>query len=326
LAFLLATVGVILITFNINSFARESSGTASLYEYIARSLGATVGVLGAWALAIAYIGCGAACVPLFAYYFNALLGPLHVSVSPLLLSTLLLLGVWFCAWKDMRLSARLMLGIEFAAMAVGIALAAAILLRQGHLDLPQFQTRNLSFTGVGLGSVLAFMAMVGFESAASLGDEAHNPLRTIPRAIIVSSVIAGAYYVLHAYTMVSGFRSLPTRLTDSQVPLFDLAKVYGVSSLAWLLVFAGLVSGFTIVLASVNAGPAPYFCWRDTVFSRGLLPAFIRRIRRRAFPLQSSRCSAWRSLFLSSWPVCPPEKYGDTSGASALSGFFWHIF
>jgi amino acid transporter len=275
LAFLIATVGIILVALNINAFACDSSGTASLYDYIARSLGPTAGVLGGWALAIAYIGCGAACIPLFAAYLNNLVAPLHIHFSPLAFLVGLLVFVWYCAWKDMRLSAHLMLGIEFSAMAVGVALAGAILFKQGrHIDLSQFQLHNLSFSAIGLGSVLAFMATVGFESAASLGDEARNPLQTIPRAIVASSIIAGFYFILHAYAMVAGFRGLSTSLADSQSPVFDVARAHGVAFLALLLTVAGLVSCISIVLACINAGARTLFL----LAQHGVLPSAFCRI------------------------------------------------
>jgi len=275
LSFLIATVGVILVALNINAFACDSSGTASLNDYIARGLGPTAGVLGGWALAIAYIGCGAACLPLFASYLNNLLSPLHIHFSPLAFSAGLLALVWYCAWKDMRLSAHLMLGIEFSAMAVGIALAAAIMFKQGrHIDFSQFQFHNLSVSAIGLGSVLAFMATVGFESAASLGDEAQNPLQSIPRAIVASSIIAGSYFILHAYAMVAGFRGLSTSLADSQSPVLDVARAHEVAFLAMLLTIAGLVSCISIVLACINAGARTLF----QLAQHGVLPSTFRRI------------------------------------------------
>jgi amino acid transporter len=274
-SFLIATIGVVLIAVNINAFACDSSGTASLYHYIARSLGTTAGVLGGWALAIAYIGCGAACVPLVAYFLSNLLEPLHFHFSSLLISTALLLLVWYCAWKDMRLSAHLMLGVEFSAMAVGTALAAAILFKHGsHFDVQQFQLHRLSATAIGQASVLAFYATVGFESAASLGDEARSPLKNIPRAITVSCLIAGVYFILHAYTMVAGMRGLSLGFSDSRAPVMDVARAHGVSYLAYLLTGAGLVSVVTIVLASINAGARTLLL----LAQHGVLPEPFRRI------------------------------------------------
>lgn len=278
LSFLLATIGVVLVALNINAFACDSSGTASLNDYIASSLGPTAGVLGGWALAIAYIGCAAACLPLFVYFLNSLTVPLHLHFSPLPFSIALLVSAWYCARKDVRLSTHLVLGIEFSAMAVGISLAAAILFKHGrHVDVSQFQFHNLSFTAIGLGSVLAFMSTVGFESAASLGDEARKPLQSIPRAMIASSIIAGLYYVLHAYAMVAGFRGLAVRLVDSQTPALDVARAHGVAFLVLLLTTTGLVSCFAIVLASINAGARTLFL----LARHGVLPASFHSIHPR---------------------------------------------
>jgi len=320
LSFLLATAGVILIAMNINSFARDSSGTGSLYDYIARSLGPAAGVLGGWALAIAYIGCGAACVPLFAYYFNTFLATAHIQVPPLLLSTVFVAAVWYCAWKDMRLSAHLMLGIEFSALVVGLVLGLTIVFKQGaNIDWAQFRVHRLA--GIGQGSVLAFMALVGFESAASLGDEARNPLKTIPRAIVASSLIAGSYFVLHAYAMVAGFRGLPGGLAASSAPVKQVAAAFGVPLLAWLLTSAGLVGSFAIVLACVNAGARTLFL----LAQHGVLPPAFRRIhpvnRTPGFSVTVSSLIALAVVIPLSVAGIPPRDIWGYVGSVCTFGF-----
>jgi len=278
ISFIIATAGVVLVAFNINVFARDASGTASLCDYIARSLGTTAGVLGSWALAIAYIGSGIACAPLFGYYLNSLLAPFHVHIPLLPFNILLLLAVWFFAWKDMRLSAHLMLTIEFSAMAIGTLMSAAILYRLGlHTDLQQFRLHALSPSAIGQGSILAFMAAVGFESAASLGDEARNPLKNIPRVIVGSGIIAGFYYVLNAYTMIAGFHAISADMARSQAPALDVARANGVAVLAVLLTISGLVTGFSVVLASIVAGARTLF----QLAQHGVLPAVFRHVHAR---------------------------------------------
>jgi len=235
-------------------------------------------VLGGWALAIAYIGTAAACAPLFGYYLNILLTPYHIYIPQLLFSVLLLLAVWFLAWKDMRLSAHLMLTIEFSAITIGTLMAVTILFRQEHhIDLQQFRWQSLSPKSIGQGSVLAFMSVVGFESAASLGDEAKDPLKNIPRAIVASGIIAGLYFMLSAYTMVAGFHFISGDIANSQAPAYEIAHANGVAILAVLLMIAGLISGFSVVLASIVAGARTLF----QLAQHGVLPALFRRIHPR---------------------------------------------
>ena len=61
-------------------------------------------------------------------------------------------------------------------------------------------------SGLRLGLVLALFSFVGFESATTLGAEARDPLKTIPRAVIQSSILAGAFFIavrLHGSARIS---------------------------------------------------------------------------------------------------------------------------
>ena len=66
-------------------------------------------------------------------------------------------------------------------------LVLLVLVRTGfHLDKEQLHLRGMTGSGLRLGLVLALFSFVGFESATTLGSEARNPLKTIPRSIIWS--------------------------------------------------------------------------------------------------------------------------------------------
>ena len=51
---------------------------------------------------------------------------------------------------------------------------------------------------------IAFLAFVGFEAAAPLGEETNNPKRNIPRAVVFSAIGVGLFYVLASYSSVMG--------------------------------------------------------------------------------------------------------------------------
>ena len=59
--------------------------------------------------------------------------------------------------------------------------------------------------------VYTIFAFVGFESATTLGDEARNPRRTIPRAVLVTTAVVGVFYVLVSYAVTIGYGSAPGR-------------------------------------------------------------------------------------------------------------------
>ena len=147
-----------------------------------------------------------------------------------------------------------MLWIEAAAVAaIGIVLLLLLWRNGFHVDSSQLHLQGVSAANVRLGVVLALFSFVGFESATSLGAEAVNPLRTIPRAVIQSAIFAGLFFVLCAYLEVMGMHALNLNLGETQAPMSALARLAGVSSLGVLIDFGALVSMFACVLACLTA-------------------------------------------------------------------------
>ena len=58
------------------------------------------------------------------------------------------------------------------------------------------------FTGIVIAFVLVFFAFIGFEDMANIAEEVKKPKKTLPRAIILSVVIAGIIYVLVSLAVV----------------------------------------------------------------------------------------------------------------------------
>jgi amino acid transporter len=171
------------------------------------------------------------------------------------LLSLLVTGVsiWI-AYCDVKISARLMLWIEAASVSVIAILVALVLFRHGwHLDADELHLHGMTGSGLRLGLVLALFSFVGFESATTLGAEARNPLQTIPRAVIQSSVLAGAFFTVCAYAEVMGFHTVGQDLGASQAPMYVLAQVGGAPVLGLLIDIGALVSLFAGTLACITA-------------------------------------------------------------------------
>jgi APA family basic amino acid/polyamine antiporter len=86
--------------------------------------------------------------------------------------------------------------------------------------------------GVLSGAALVFFSFLGFENIANLAEEAKQPERDLPRAILLSLGVATTLYVLVALAAVA---LLPAeQLADTQAPLADAAR-QGSSKLAGAL-------------------------------------------------------------------------------------------
>jgi hypothetical protein len=102
------------------------------------------------------------------------------------------------AYKDIKLSANMMLIFEGVSLFFIRALGVAIWVHKGFaIDMSQVTLQGSIPRGVITGIVLVVLAFSGFESSTSLGAEAKDPLRTIPRSILQSTAISGAFFSLH---------------------------------------------------------------------------------------------------------------------------------
>ena len=255
LVYLLAMCATLLVGFCVSRFARLSASPGSLYTYTAETLPPMFGAAAAWGLLLAYLATGASVAGGALYYTNVLSQQfLHWS-PPAVLALLAVCGAaGLVAYRDVKLSAELMLWIEICSVSlIGIVLTVMPVHFGFHLDMDQFRLRGVSFYALGPAIVLSMFSFVGFESATTLGSEVRNPLRTIPRAVIQSAILAGVFFVLCSYSEVLGFRGESAKLSDTTSPLHLLATKAGVSPLGTAIDFGAFISMVACVLACVTA-------------------------------------------------------------------------
>ena len=255
LSYALGTLMLLFVAFNLNQFARRSTGSGSMYAYICRGLGLTAGAVGGWSLIWAYMGITIAGVTGFTVFAGKLLAMAGITAPPVVLFAACVAAAWFCAWKNVQLSAVLMLAFEGISMAL-IVILCVIVLGQHHfaIDTTQFALSSFPASSLGLGVVVAVFSLVGFECATAFGDEAKDPLKTIPRAVIMSLLISGGFFVFVCYVTVLGVAGYATPLDKIDAPLNVLAELAHVPALQIPLSLGAMVSFFALALSCINAG------------------------------------------------------------------------
>jgi amino acid transporter len=275
LVYLLATCAIFLVGFCVSRFARLSASPGSLYTYTANTLPPFFGVTAAWGLLLAYLATGASVAGGALYYAN-ILSLNHLHWSPPGIPTLAVVCIVpaFIAYRDVKLSAEVMLWIEIGSVSMIVLVLAIMPFRFGmHIDPDQFHLKGMSFSALGPALVLSIFSFVGFESATTLGGEARNPLRTIPRAVLQSAILVGVFFVLCSYSEVLGFRGETGKLSESTSPLHHLAEKAGVAPLGVAIDFGALISMFACVLACTTASARVLM----RMAHGGLLPAVFER-------------------------------------------------
>jgi amino acid transporter len=101
--------------------------------------------------------------------------------------------------------------------------------------------------------VLTFTGFIGFEAAAVLGEEAADPLRAIPKAILTAVLVALVYYVFVTWAMGVGFGvGNADKWAKDPAALDTLATRYVGNWLAVIIDFSVAASGFIAALGGLH--------------------------------------------------------------------------
>ncbi len=274
LAYAFGTVMLLFVVFCLNQFAKRSALPGSMYGYTAKGLGPTAGVMSGWSLIWCYLFIGVAGLTGFSIFAAQLVSSMgiHTTIPPVLFFCLSAAVCWFIAYKDIKVSSLLTLIFEAASVACIISLACVILFKHGFpTDTAQLKVQGMTPHDLSLAVVITVFSLVGFESATTLGGEARKPLRNIPRAVIASLLITGAFMVFMSYVEVFGANQAHVNLASLAAPLTFLSKAYGVSWFKVPVAIGAMVSFFSLTLSCLNAGARIIYPMADhKVFPKAL--------------------------------------------------------
>jgi len=263
LCYLFGTIMLLFVALNLNQFAKRYTSAGSMYEYTSKGLGPKAGGVAGWCLIWAYMFIGIAGVCGFTHFASILLGLTGLTgvlSHPWITLFAICVGLsWLLAYKDITLSTLLMLGMEGVSVLVIMILALYALSKTGVADHAQ----SHPFTGMGirdimrplgLGVVVAVFSGVGFECATAFGEEAKRPLITIPRAVLASLLLTGAFFVFITYTETHALASNNPTLDALPAPLSTLSDNLGVHWMGVIISIGAMVSFFALAMSCMNSG------------------------------------------------------------------------
>lgn len=110
---------------------------------------------------------------------------------------------------------------------------------------------TVGFSGVFAGAFLAFYAYIGFEDMVNVAEEAKNPSRTMPLAILIALIVSTVLYLL--VVIVSTTLVSPAELADSSAPLTLVFERSGASNAA-VLSLIGMIAAMNGVIVQIIMG------------------------------------------------------------------------
>jgi amino acid transporter len=263
LAVVIALVVCALIALNIGSLAKYLPSAGGYFTFVSRGLGVQAGWMTGWLFSLTYL----LIVPLQLL----VLGPvadgfantylsIHLGTNGWAIWAMIFAVVIFVlTYTGIKISADA--GVILGTIEIGIFVVLAVWLIVSAGSSNTAATFNPAsslergpllgpFQGILHGMIFAFLAFAGFESSAPLAEEAHDPRRTVPRAIVSAAILIGLFYVLCSYAGVVGWgiNNLGTYVTNSNPWAALATKVWGFFALIAILAI------LNSALANANAG------------------------------------------------------------------------
>src|SRR5467141_4822055 len=265
LAVLLALVPCLTVASSIGQLARHLPSAGGLYTYSARGIHPVAGFFVAWGFMLAeplvapllYLIFGNVIAVFLTNHFNTptwLWAPFAAAAG---------IGVWALVYRGVRLSTEAGVVLGAFEIVVFLALAITLIVAAGSnntLSVFSPSTGNPHGWGsVFAGMVYTVLAFIGFEAALPLAEETKDPRRTIPRAVILSCVLIGVFYLICYYAAMVYFG--PNLAADATKGFFVFnggdpwdglaSKVWGPFSI--LVLLAIINSAFANSSAGANA-------------------------------------------------------------------------
>jgi len=141
-----------------------------------------------------------------------------------------------------------------------LALAITLIAKAGsHNTLSVFSTQFANnpkyrgFSGIIAASVFSILAFIGFEEAAPLAEEAHEPRRNVRIAVLLSCLGVGIFYVINTYASTVFFgprRMLGFVSAGSANPWQNVLAREAWGAAGFVIVFLALLNS---VIANLNA-------------------------------------------------------------------------
>ena len=287
LSFVLAAVAC---TFSALSYAELASSipvSGSAYTYTYATLGEIVAWIIGWDLILEYGVSVAAIAVGWGGNLNAFLDatfgvtlPDAISKSPEdggvfnLPAVFIVLAITLLLVRGVTESARVNLVMVAIKLVVLLFFIAVALVNFGTSNFQPFAPNGVD--GVTSAAAIIFFAYIGFDAVSTGSEEARNPAKDLPLAIIGSLVICTVFYVLTAVGAI-GIAS-PAELQSSDAPLATaLDEGAGIGWAASILALGAVVAITSVVLVILYGQTRIFFAMcRD-----GLLPERLATVNQR---------------------------------------------
>ena len=217
-----ASVGQTLVALVVAQFAARIALSGSSYQWASRLANPKIGWLFGW-LTFWYLATGVVAMDnaLASQAFMPLIGMAGnedtarmITVAILILQAVLVIA----STRLLGFITSTAVGLELAIVVLLVIALGAVMLITGSGNVSNLTSRGINadapdYFGLGgglmAGMLMGLLTLVGFDSAANLAEEAKDPFRSVPRAIVSSVVAAGVLGLVFLIALTLAIKDIP---------------------------------------------------------------------------------------------------------------------
>jgi len=264
---LVAAVAMGFVAYAFVIFTRGFNSAGSVYGFTGAVAGPIFGFVSAWTLMLVYVSFAGGLYTVTAAEAQPAFAAVGLHLSWQAYAIVAFILVMAIAYLDIKFSATVILAVEGVSMLLVVVACSIILAKggfQGHaFSSAPFRPNGATISVLGLGIVLSFSTFSGFEAAATLGEEAKQPRRLIPPAIMASLVVVALYTIGVIAVVTNAYPSID-QLSTATVPLVTVTDQFVAGWMGDLINFGAMISAFGAALAcTVGASRILFALGRD---------------------------------------------------------------
>ena len=192
-AYVITTIAMLFTALSYASIVRANPTAGSAYGYARQAFGPRIGFVTGWALMIDYMLLPMVNYMLLGLYINAQFPAIPawtvILVAIALVTVLNILGI--SVVKNANL---LLVCFQLVFIAVFAVLAFGNI--DGSVPLGEpFWSSDASFALLASGASILALSFLGFDAVSAMAEEAHEPRRTVPVAVILVVVVGGLLFM-----------------------------------------------------------------------------------------------------------------------------------
>ena len=266
-AYVVTTIAMLFTAYSYANMVREYPVAGSAYTYTQKAFGGHLGFMTGWALLLDYLLLPILSYVLIGQYMTAVLPAIPfwvwVVVSVFLVTLLNFIGINLVTNVNLAL-----VGAQIVFVVIFVISSIGYLSGNPHTVglFDPFFGKGADLPHLAAGGAILALAFLGFDAVSTLSEEAKDPRKSIPRAIMLTTLAGGVIFTVCAW--VAGLVFPDYQHLSADAPTLDLMHRAGGVILSGLFTAAFVAGSFAAAMTSqVSVSRILYSMGRD-----GMLP------------------------------------------------------